>query len=329
MDNLITKYFQNACSDAEKQVLFDWIDASTDNKIYYRQLRQVWDANLISGSPIDAVQTGSAYLRLKDKLAASGWGKPPGGFRHYVNQALKIAAVVVISFASAWLYFKYREQAREVAWQTIEVPVGQRVLISLADGSKIWLNSMTHFSYPESFSKNKRVVKLDGEAYFEVARNVNLPFEVKTQHMDVQVKGTKFNVYAYSSRPNTETTLVDGKVLLSFTSNRSSEFELTPRQKAIYNPGTVAPEVISQVNTDIETSWTKGIYNFSDITFDKLIERLEHYFDVKIVVKRNDILTYHCTGKFLYDETIEDILDVVKTSKPFTYKIENRVITIY
>jgi ferric-dicitrate binding protein FerR (iron transport regulator) len=188
---------------------------------------------------------------------------------------------------------------------------------------------MTHFSYPERFSRKNRSVKLDGEAYFEVARNEKLPFDVETEQMAVRVKGTKFNIYAYKSQPITETTLVDGKVSLSFNNNGSSGFELSPGQKAIYERGSFAPKIIDKVDTEIETSWTKGIYNFNNITFDKLVSRLEHYYDMRIVVNRKDILNYQCTGKFLYDETIQDILDVVKTSKPFKYKIENRLITIY
>jgi len=329
MENLIVKYFQKTCSDEEKKALFDWIDADAANKNYYRQIRNLWDVNLISEAAGDEEQNGITYLKLIKELGSSSNGLKPSRFRHIMIRASKMAAVAVISFAIAWVCYSKAEQNREIAWQTIEVPVGQRVLISLADGSSIWLNSMTKFSYPESFSKNKRMVKLDGEAYFEVIRNDKLPFEVETAQVDIKVKGTKFNLYAYRAQPNTETTLVEGKVLMAFAHEGLPEVEMMPNQKAIYTQGSAMPEIINNVDTEIETSWTRGVYNFKDITFDKLIGRLEHYFDMKITVKREDILAYRCTGKFLYDETIKDILDVVKTSKPFKYKIEDRLITIY
>jgi transmembrane sensor len=330
MDKLIVTYFQKRCTDEEKKALFNWIDTDPVNKNYFLQMRRLWDVNLVSFSSVsDLKDTKKAYQIVKQKLRESQGHHSQNKIRRIIFLTLRIAAVVLISFSLAWWFFAYREQRREIAWQTIEVPVGQRVFISMADGSKVWLNSKSHFSYPENFSHNKRIVTLDGEAYFEVAHDDKSPFEVKTKQVNVQVKGTKFNVYAYSTQPATETTLVEGVVSLSFVRKEVPAMLMKPDQKVIYNRGASEAKVVTHVDTNIETAWTKGIYYFNDISFEELVMRLEHYFDMKIIVNRKDILSYRCTGKFRYDETIRDILDVVKTSRPFRYQILERQITIY
>ena len=119
--------------------------------------------------------------------------------RSGVMKFLRIAAMIAIAFGLGY-FAQDRDDDGPVPMQTIAVPAGQCVNLTLPDGSSIWLNAQTTIQYPVSFNKHERKIKLDGEAYFEVAKDKKRPFIVNTKDCSVEVLGTKFNVDAYFSR---------------------------------------------------------------------------------------------------------------------------------
>ena len=119
-----------------------------------------------------------------------------------------------------------------IALQTITVPAGQRINITLADGTNVWLNARTTIQYPITFNEKERLVKLDGEAYFDVTKDKSKPFIVQTNNYNVEVLGTKFDVDSYSETEIFETTLMEGSVRISSLTDANESLMLTPHNKA-------------------------------------------------------------------------------------------------
>ena len=144
-----------------------------------------------------------------------------------------------------------------ISMLTIIVPAGQRVNIELPDGSNVWLNAGTQMQYPVSFMEDKREIILDGEAYFDVARNEKCPFIVHTHAMDIEVLGTKFNVEAYAKQQNFEASLIQGKIKIKSPSDNNISQVLLPDYKSTLKNGKL---VISKIEDYNIYRWKEGLY---------------------------------------------------------------------
>ena len=211
-----------------------------------------------------------------------------------------------------------------IALQTITVPAGQRINITLADGTNVWLNARTTIQYPITFNEKERLVKLDGEAYFEVAKDKK-PFIVKTSRYDVEVLGTTFSVEAYKDKPNFRTMLYAGKVKLYNTK--------TP--KAVYlSPGQTAElqgESLRVVPTTDPNSyrWKDGLIYIEDKSFHAIMELFEKFYDVQIVVNNKAVEDLGYRGKLRVSDGVDHALRVLQNDFPFKYKRDEEKNIIY
>lgn len=140
-----------------------------------------------------------------------------------------IAAIVILTIITTTYFLQ--QSFRDEVMNTVTVPQGQRVHLTLSDGTKVWLNAKTKMEYPQSFKvSDQRIVKVDGEAYFEVSKNKEKPFIVKTTKGDVEVLGTKFYISAYATTDVFETSLIEGKVKVH---TAYEDMTLYPKDKAV------------------------------------------------------------------------------------------------
>ncbi|MDR3251182.1 MAG: FecR domain-containing protein, partial [Tannerella sp.] len=205
----------------------------------------------------------------------------------------------------------------ETAWQamqTITVPPGQRVNLTLPDGTDVWLNARTSISYPVVFGRKERMMKLDGEAYFEVAKDKDKPFTVRTRDGEIEVTGTDFNVQAYSSENIFETTLMEGSVRVRLNDGAASEVRLSPGQKASLEAGKLRIENVEDFS---HYRWREGLICFSNNTFVEIMHDFERYYGVKINVLNQKVLKRRYTGKFRYTDGIDYALRVLQKNIPF------------
>ena len=213
------------------------------------------------------------------------------------------------------------------SYNTIEIPVGNQAKITLPDGSVAWLNSGTTLKYPEQFTGKDRTVQLNGEGWFDITKNKEKPFIVKTPLHSIRVLGTTFNVYAYEESNHFETTLFDGSIILN--NNEKDILKMKPGQQAIYDKTAQKMTVYNNKEIKNASSWISGYNSFYKTPFNQMLERLGQYYNKEIIIKRPEIATYECTGKFKVSDSLEHILDVVKTTKPFKYEINEHQIIIY
>ena len=156
------------------------------------------------------------------------------------------------------------------------------------------MNANTTLRYPERFDPKRREVELHGEAFFEVEKAAGNPFVVKTNKMDIQVTGTKFNVNAYDTEEYFVASLVEGAVSVSCVHNRNSSYALQPRQQIVVSDH--SSKVSSFENTDF-MAWKEGVFIFDDMLLTDIIKKLELYYDVSIIVKNTKLGNFRYTGK--------------------------------
>ncbi|ERI84437.1 sigma factor regulatory protein, FecR/PupR family [Bacteroides pyogenes F0041] len=306
---LLYRFFsQRTTPDEEKKIRL-WLEESDEHRRELFRERKLFDALILRG---DAESVSRNRVRRhfpwrRIAVAASG-----------------IAAVFLLAVATAH-YLLEQSMEKEEMMNTVAVPQGQRVSLTLADGTHVWLNAMTRMEYPQSFrASDKRMVRIDGEAYFEVSRNSKKPFVVCTDKGNVEVLGTKFYVDAYNRTNRFETSLVEGSVKVS---TPTAELMLHPNHKAVMlADGRLVREKI----TDMDVyRWKDGLYCFKDIPFSEVLKQFEVYYDVRFVfskhVKRNPVIS----GKFRLVDGVDYALRVLQRDIPFSFRRSEESNIIY
>jgi len=231
--------------------------------------------------------------------------------------------------------------------------MGAKTEITLPDGSHVWLNAGSKIKYNSGFSIQNRNISLDGEAFFKVAKNNVIPFIVKTSDIDIKAVGTAFNVKAYSDEGTIETTLVEGKIAIiqsGKTITSSSEFFLEPNQKATFVkekttfdltdvrkfkeelPPQIKVEtgkvyINPKVDPTSNIAWKENQMIIRGEAMESLVIKLERKYDVEIEIESDYVKDYRFSGT-LDDETLQQVLDVIKLSAPIDYTIEGKLVTI-
>lgn len=296
MDELLMKYIKGETTPEEREKVVRWLDEDPEHIHQYRSLRKLYDISL--WSPIEESQPEKKQTRTLKPV----W-----------IEFLKVAAVILITFLGTKAFFDWKEEP--VKMQTVIVPAGQRAELLLADGTKVWLNSRSKLKFPDRFQKDTRNVELDGEGYFEVTHKEEAPFTVHTSRYDVKVLGTEFNVKAYNSKNQFETSLLKGCVEVS-DANKSQIVRLRPDEKVISDGSQLIRSVILDKNY---FRWKEGLLCLDDESIGSLIEKLELYYDVNIVVQKPSLMKYHYSGKFRISDGVEHVLKVLQLKHKFTY----------
>lgn len=304
--------------DVEAIGILDWIEASPENQSQYNQLKNLW---VISGLDHPDQKTIPEFSFPETKLILH-----PNTFS---GSLLKYAAVFVLAFAlgTLSLYLVNRSERAELSslYNIIEVPYGERSQITLYDGTKVWLNSGTKFKYPVVFSRNTREVSIEGEAYFNVAKDAEHPFIVNAGQLMIQVLGTSFNVYAYPDDNEFSATLDEGSVNAVNVANGKS-LNISPGEQVVLNRQSNGLNLL-RVKTKLYTSWKENMLKFEDAPFDEVIKKMERWYDVKISVDRaiNTRERYTMTIK---TESLREMLQLVSKTTKINYEIKGNTVSI-
>lgn len=252
--------------------------------------------------------------------------KPIRKTKMMIFNVLKVAAILVIGLFLG-LSVQYFKRTEPVYYTSI-APKGSVSQMILPDNTVVYLNAGSEIKYTVEGLKGKREVFLDGEAWFDVASYKKKPFVVHTPFYDVNVFGTKFNVKAYKADPEFVTTLEEGSIMVSSSEDLklANSTILTPGEQLVYNSNNKKIE-IKKVNTRIFTSWKDNKLIFINMNLKDLIVLLERKYGVDIEITDNNLLDYHYDGT-IKNETILEVLDLLKETLPVKYKIEGQVILI-
>lgn len=204
---------------------------------------------------------------------------------------------------------------------SVIVPFGQRIQIKLQDGTHVWLNSGSRFSYPSNFSSGSREVYLVGEAYFEVSKNPHKPFRVITPEIKVTVTGTHFNLSSYEDDKTAQTVLVEGRVNVERNKLFAKSLTLSPGEGALFNKDN-RTFVRNKVNTEFYTSWVNGYLLFHEESVTGLLKKLSRYYN-RTIIGSEDIRGLSCSGKLDLKENIESVIQEVAFASSLKYSCKD------
>lgn len=212
-----------------------------------------------------------------------------------------------------------------ITYNTVTTPRGGQYQIILPDGSKVWLNAASSLKFPTVFSGKNRYVELQGEAYFEVTKNKNLPFIVKSTDQLIEVLGTHFDINNYPEEPQAKTTLLEGRVKAG--SGKGAVY-LDPGQQAVVSkadsPGNI--KVLKDIDTEESIAWKNGNFQFENASIETVMRQMSRWYNVDIEYS-GKIPGDHFSGSFSRNMNISQAFKLLEFSGA-NFKIEGRKIII-
>lgn len=190
------------------------------------------------------------------------------------------------------------EKSEKVKMNTLVIPYGNRSTILLADGTKVWLNAGSRLIYPSVFVDKKREVFLVGEAFFQVSKDTKKPFIVKTPDIKVQVLGTQFNISAYPEEKVIQTVLTEGSIELEWVDGGifNNTIEMIPGQLVAADKSEQSTKIYN-VNTEYYTSWKDGYLTFNNSDLNRVVKKLERYYNIRFRYENPMDMTIKISGK--------------------------------
>ena len=320
---LLIKYFKCATSPEEEKQIAAWLanDPDGSHRSEYEAMHAIYDGMVIHASP-SVVSKARKAPRTRKRVIFSAAAK------RAIAICANVAAIVAIAFG---VFFLARNEVYDnlsAQFETLSVPAGKSIEITLEDGTDIFLNSGTVIQYPKLFSNKKREVKvLQGEALFDVTSDEDRPFYVETYASTVKVLGTKFNIIADPEKDFCSTTLLRGLVKVSNKAN-DKEVVLNPNMKAEIVGDDIKVVAIDDAESVI--CWTDGLIDIKDISFDRLMSKFENAFGVRILIERTSLPEIRFTrGKIRVSDGLDHALEVLKLASHFDYERDYETDTIY
>ncbi|WP_455509428.1 FecR family protein [Butyricimonas paravirosa] len=231
--------------------------------------------------------------------------------------------MVISNFPDKELVYKIMNDTMktETIYNTVTVPRGGEYKLVLADGTIVWLNSDSHIRYPVTFSGNTRQVELEGEAYFEVTKDVEQPFIVRMNEYNVRVTGTQFNVRNYSNE-SLATTLVEGGVQIE---RKGKVDRLRPGQQAVLENNEIRIRV---VNVEEQVAWRYGAFGFTQCRLENIMEELARWYDVDVFYMNQQVKDYHFSAWFKRSSSINEVINILEKTKKISLDLKGRILTV-
>ena len=222
------------------------------------------------------------------------------------------------------VYHKSEEKTTEVVYNKLEVPRGGECMIKLDDGTKVWVNAETKLKYPVVFVGDRREVVLEGEAFFDVAKNEK-PFIVKTSFGDVRVLGTAFGISAYASEPESYTTLVRGKV--SVEREGGKPVVILPGEQVV----TSKDGKMMKQKVDVEefVGWKDGIYVFKEKSLGEIMKTLERWYNISVDFQDKSLVDLPFTGNLKRYDDINVFFDALTRTGDMKYRVKGNQVILY
>lgn len=211
------------------------------------------------------------------------------------------------------------------AYNAIATPKGGQYQVVLPDGSKVWLNAASSLRYPARFAGLQRKVELTGEAYFEVAKNADMPFVVVSRGQVVEVLGTHFNVSAYADEATTKTTLLEGAVrVLAGKANHPKQ--LAPGQQALVSQSG-SSVLVRQVDVDEAVAWKNGYFMFADEELESIMRKLARWYDIEVEYQ-GDVGNVKFGGVVSRSKSVTETLRILELASNVRFKVEGRRVLV-
>ncbi len=294
---ILERHFQQKTSEKEEKRVQKF---RKENSREYLMLQQLWRSHAkIEVSDYDSQKVWPQVL----KAAQDG----RSNLTFIYSRFRQVAAVALIVIAgSLFAYFMMQQHPKATTTIARKTMAGRTDSVLLADGTMVWLNRNSKLFYPEKFKGKNRTVKLEGEAFFEVAKNASQPFIIETNHSEVTVLGTSFNVDADTM--STAVQVSTGKVKVKST-HLDFETELLPSEMALVTADGLEKTLINDPNY---LAWKTGIFIFDNTSLNQVVEDLNRYYQKPIVLK-TDKTGLLFSARFEKAKQV-DIIEIIKVT---------------
>lgn len=315
---ILHRYLMGSATEEEKKELVSWVDEDPKHFEELKAYGLIYDADIFYGEYSAREKTFNAKNVMPNESSVI----KRSVFRRFSVRFIRNAAVFALGFGLCMFLWEYTNRSKQPEMLSLYAPVGQRAVLTLGDGTQVWLNANSRITYPVSFGKDQRKVILKGEAYFKVKHDVSRPFIVNAGGYEIRDVGTEFNVKAYDKK-NYELSLVKGEVHVTTPDNKEADLRRGSRV-FIDNNQTVKGEILHPEHFQ----WRTGLISFESESLQDIFHQIELFYDVKIVVDNTQVLENHYTGKFRVRDGVQHVINVLKMANNFKYEMNRNRDTI-
>lgn len=327
IDELILRYTSGKADRKTLNELKRRAKASDTVRRYIRQRLEISFSTGVAGST-KAVDKDAAFRRFLRRIGNENSVKK---MKRSMRRKwwTRVAAVALILLLPIYTYYQGEKKMKDsFTDMVVEAPMGSRTKLCLPDGTWVWLNAASRIIYSQGFGVSDRYLKLEGEGYFEVAKNEKLPFEISTREVKLRVTGTKFNFKNYSDDEEVIVNLMEGEVTLRNEIRPMSELYLKPTEKMIMDKRT---GMMRKVRASVSNAnvWTKDELFFDEELLEDIANKLMRNYDVRIEIA-DSLRNRRFYGSFkLGSNTIDEVLQTIASTKRMKYRYENEKYIIY
>ena len=319
MDQQITalfrKYLSNSATADEMKELDEWIASNED---FHDWLENQVDN---SSAEMDAEKQADILAKIHEKIAVQSKQKfvLPGWMK-----TVAAVALIVLMAASAAIYFR-SNQPNMIQYAEIGALRGQKASVTLPDGTKITLNSESTLKYSTNYNQSDRAVELVGEAYFEVAKNKKIPFVVKAGKLEIEAKGTAFNIKAYPTDNSISTTLTEGKIEVK---TPVDVLNMIPNERMEYNNTDQTFRKLTLTDAVGSIGWLNDELSFENATLAEVVANFSRIYNIDIQFASESIKEQRFTGK-INNNSLLSVLRIISFTSPIRFEQKDSVVILY
>ena len=328
---LIKKFLQKKCNHKEHELVLNWFTHFKYERKLKLIIREHWDEIELESLDYD-LDTDRFLDKLHHLIHLDSYKKSRNlpFYRKAYQQLSKIAAILLLPvlLISTWYFItdgRFFAKEEKTIYAEIFSPLAARTRFELPDGSTGWLNSGSTLKFPVKFRGKQREVKLSGEGFFNVVKDSEKPFIVKTSDINIVALGTRFNVLAYKDDETCEVTLESGKVIVEKTRESGEPVKLADLQPAHQLVISKKTGIIDtkEVVTEKYTSWKEGRLILRNDPMTEVVKRIGRWYNVEIDLKDKELESYRYRATF-ENETFSEVLKLLKLTSPIDYVEQQR-----
>jgi hypothetical protein len=344
-DNLITDE-----NEADYLPLKNTMKANIDQKIAQYEKKPLtmpskhgWTKYAVAASILLFISVGTYFFTRSghnaDHVAANNYSNiKPGGNKATLTlgngktitlddttngQIAQQAGVLISKNANGEIVYTAAQSTDEVLENTIATPKGGQYKVILPDGTNVWLNAASSLTYPTAFKGTERLVTLNGEGYFEVTKNKEMPFRVRSAGQTVEVLGTHFDINAYADEAVVKTTLLEGSVKVSVQANSAM---IVPGQQAQFAKGGAGIIRLQKVDTDKEVAWKNGVFSFADEDIRTVMRQVSRWYDIDVVYE-GKIPDEKFFGEISRSSNLADVFKILELNN-MKFDVDGKTVTV-
>lgn len=334
--DLVHKILSGTCTEKEREKFERWLQEDPAHEKFYSSIRQIWNVSPREESRVDVKKAWTRFRFKNMNMTTGSTGKKrpvlelkerrlQDNRKWHEKPAIYAAAAAVFLLISVFLVAQnYLNKSPEITYQEIITTKGEKTQLKLSDGTLVMLNSQSTLKIPSNYGSDDRTIYLKGEAFFEVEHNSLKPFKVYSDSIYAEDLGTRFNVRAFPGEDAIEVVVEEGKVQMGQIQKEEDVLHLFPNERGVITEkGNAGKQYVANISYYI--GWTQGKLVFEDTPFGKVVKELERWYNIKCVVRGNDLLKRKLTAEF-QNEPLINVLKLIGQSMDIRADLRNRTV---